>query len=64
MYATTYKTGMWMDFLDVDPSAKKTGFKNQCFQVYISDQQKTSDFQGRILQVRLLFPFMHMAKLG
>jgi hypothetical protein len=43
---------------------KKTGFKNQCFQVYISDQQKTSDFQGRILQVRLLFPFMHMAKLG
>jgi hypothetical protein len=23
MYATTYKTGMWMDFLDVDPSAKK-----------------------------------------
>lgn len=67
MYATTYKTGMWMDFPDVDPSAKKNRVQEPMLpslHLGVSDQQKTSDFQGRILQIRLLFPFIHMAKLG
>ena len=67
MYATTYKTGMWMDFLDVDPSAKKQGSRTNASKFTSRTNKKLQIFRVAFSRLGFYSPlctWLNLGKLG